>query len=234
MRNANRKRALMTSSSIVLLCMSIILGVTYALFTDSHTIVHHLKAGDLDVTLERTNLEYVILNDKGVMEKITNSTSHDFTQPTEDSVFGLDSPDIKIVPGSYFEAVMKIGNGPTGDVAFEYAAGFELKGDVNALSKQLLITVKDANGTVITDRKPLSEFAGDGYTFYSGSIKVGDAAQSFTVRMEFVDDVAVNEAETAPVMDNDEAQGQEALFDLVVRATQSTTVESTAVETSAQ
>lgn len=234
MRNANRKRALLTSSSIVLLCMSIIIGVTYALFTDSHTIVHHLKAGDLDITLVRTDLEYVILNKQGVMEKIVNPEDYDFTNPTEDSVFGLDSKDIKIVPGSYFEAVMEIGNGPTGDVAFEYAAGFELKGDVNALAEQLLITVKDASGTVVVNQKPLSEFAGDGYTFLTGSMKVGDAAQSFTVRMEFVDDVAVNGNETAPVMDNDAAQGQEAKFDLVVRATQSTTIETTEVETSAQ
>lgn len=234
MRNANRKRALLTSSSIVLLCMSIIIGVTYALFTDSHTIVHHLKAGDLDITLVRTDLEYVILNKQGVMEKIVESEDHDFTKPSEESVFGLDSEDIKIVPGSYFEAVMEIGNGPTGDVAFDYAVGFELKGDGNALADQLLITVKDASGGVVVNRKPLSAFAGDGYTLYSGSMKVGDAAERFTVRMEFVDDVIVNEAETAPVMDNDDAQGQEAQFDLVVRATQSTTVVSTEAETGAQ
>ena len=232
MRKANRIRALLISSSIVLLCVSVILGMTYALFTDSHTIVHHLKAGDLDITLMRTNLEYVVLNDQGVMEKITNSNPYNFTEPTEDSVFGLDSADIKIVPGSYFEAVMEIGNGINGNVAFDYAAGFELKGDINALAEQLLVTVKNADGDVVVDKKPLSEFSGDGYTFYTGKMKVGDPAQSFTVRMEFVDDVDVNDEEI--VMDNDDAQGQEAKFDLVVRATQSTTVESTEVETEAQ
>lgn len=221
MRKANRTRALLTSSSIVLLCMSIIIGMTYALFTDSHTIVHHLKAGELDVTLMRTNLEYVVLNDKGVMEKVTNSKAYNFTEPTEDSVFGLDSSDIKIVPGSYFEAVMEIGN--NGNVAFDYVAGFELRGDVNALAEQLMVTVKDAKGETVVDAKPLSEFSADNYAFYSGSVNVGDAAQSFTVRMEFVDDVTVNETEI--IIDNDDAEGQEAVFDLVVRATQSTAVE---------
>ena len=221
MRKANRTRALLTSSSIVLLCMSIIIGMTYALFTDSHTIVHHLKAGELDVTLMRTNLEYVVLNDKGVMEKVTNSKAYNFTEPTEDSVFGLDSSDIKIVPGSYFEAVMEIGN--NGNVAFDYVAGFELRGDVNALAEQLMVTVKDAEGETVVDAKPLSEFSADNYAFYSGSVNVGDAAQSFTVRMEFVDDVTVNETEI--IIDNDDAEGQEAVFDLVVRATQSTAVE---------
>ena len=221
MRKANRTRALLTSSSIVLLCMSIIIGMTYALFTDSHTIVHHLKAGELDVTLMRTNLEYVVLNDKGVMEKVTNSKAYNFTEPTEDSVFGLDSSDIKIVPGSYFEAVMEIGN--NGNVAFDYVAGFELRGDVNALAEQLMVTVKDAEGETVVDAKPLSEFSADNYAFYSGSVNVGDAAQSFTVRMEFVDDVTANAIEI--VMDNDDAEGQEAVFDLVVRATQSTAVE---------
>ena len=221
MRKANRTRVLLTSSSIVLLCMSIIIGMTYALFTDSHTIVHHLKAGELDVTLMRTDLEYVVLNDKGVMEKITNSKAYNFTEPTEDSVFGLDSSDIKIVPGSYFEAVMEIGN--NGNVAFDYVAGLELRGDVNALAEQLLVTVKDAEGETVVDKKPLSEFSADNYAFYSGSMNVGDAAQSFTVRMEFVDDVTVNETEI--IIDNDDARGQDAVFDLVVRATQSTAVE---------
>ena len=47
MESTNRKRALLVSGSVILLCMTIIVGMTWALFTDTRTLTNHLKAGDL-------------------------------------------------------------------------------------------------------------------------------------------------------------------------------------------
>ena len=44
-----RKRALLISCSVILLCVSIIVGMTYALFTDSVSVNTHLQAGNLDI-----------------------------------------------------------------------------------------------------------------------------------------------------------------------------------------
>ena len=52
MKSTNRKRALLVSASVILLCMTIIVGMTWALFTDTATVENHLQAGDLNITLE--------------------------------------------------------------------------------------------------------------------------------------------------------------------------------------
>ena len=53
MKGTSRKRTLLVSCAVILLCMTVIIGMTWALFTDTHTVKNHLKAGDLDITLER-------------------------------------------------------------------------------------------------------------------------------------------------------------------------------------
>ena len=59
------KRILLVSCSIILLCLMIITGLTYALFTDQFSVGNHLEAGRLNVTLERTHLEYSVLDEFG-------------------------------------------------------------------------------------------------------------------------------------------------------------------------
>lgn len=55
-------------------------------------------------------------------------------------------------------------------------------------------------------------------------MKVPDASQSFSLRVEFIDDVVANAdlAAGETPMDNDLAQTQSAVFDLVVTAVQAT------------
>ena len=52
-RSTNRKRTLIVSAAIILLAMTIIVGTTFALFTDTQTVSNHLQAGTLEVTLKR-------------------------------------------------------------------------------------------------------------------------------------------------------------------------------------
>ena len=215
-----KKRVLLVSCSVILLCMSIIVGMTYALFTDSVSVNNHLKAGNLDITLTRTNLEYSVLNEDGELAVTEVTDDYNFTASTNENVFGIDAKDIRIVPGSYFDADMEIAN--NGNVAFTYSVGISLIGDSNALAEQLQVTVTHPDGTTTT--KKLSDLAG-GLSIATGKMKVTDASQSFSVKVDFIDDVVANanltDGETP--MDNDLAQTQSAVFDLIVTAVQATT-----------
>ena len=207
MNRINRKRALMVSGAIILLCMTIIVGVTFSLFTDSETVRNHLKAGDLEATLTRTYLEYNTLDEVGRLEVQKVEGEFDFSNASTNNVFGVDSSNLLLIPGSYFKADMKIAN--TGNVAFTYNIGIQLIGKSNALAEQLQVTVAHPDGTTTT--KMLSELT-QGITIDSGELLKGGAAQNFTVEIRFVDKSTENNA----------AQDQLAEFDLVVTAVQST------------
>ena len=42
MRSTNRKRSLLVSGAVILLAMTIIVGMTWALFTDTQLVSNHL------------------------------------------------------------------------------------------------------------------------------------------------------------------------------------------------
>lgn len=198
------KRLLLVSSSVILLCMCIVVGMSYGLFTESISVKNHLQAGKLDATLTRTNLEYRILNNDGELETKTAGVL-DLTSSTAENAFGINSSDIKIVPGSYFNAGLKIAN--NGNVAFDYSVKIDLLGTSNELAQQLEVTVTLGEQSVT---KKLSEFA-NGLSISTGSIKPGGAPQTFNVKVTFVDNA-----------NNNAAQTQTAEFDLIVTAEQST------------
>lgn len=215
-----KERDLIVFCLLILLCMFIIVGLIFSLFADSISVKNHLKAGNLDVTLTRTNLEYSVLNEDGELAVTDVTDDYNFTASTNENVFGIDATDIRIVPGSYFDADMEIAN--NGNVAFTYSVGISLISDSNSLAEQLQVTVTHPDGTTTT--KKLSELAG-GLSIATGKMKVTDASQSFSVRVEFIDDAVANAdlADGETPMDNDLAQTQSAVFDLVVTAVQATT-----------
>ena len=218
-----RTRILLLTSSVILLCCCLIVGGTYALFTENGEVTTHLKAGELDATLTRHSYKYAVLDETGALKETTGGSSDvDFTEPTNQNFFGI-TKDMLIVPGSYFEAVMTVGNG--GNTAFHY--GVELKLDTAfekhsaALADQLYVTLGtvEANGS----RKIVKQgFLNDGALVLSKDEGLVPAAssQKLFVLVEFL-----NETDTRfgnETIDNDTAQLGEVRFDLVVTATQTT------------
>ena len=205
-----KKRTLLVSCAVILLCFCMIVGGTFALFTDSENAINHLKAGKLDAVLIRTNLEYSVLNNSGKLQTFTNTADVDFSQVTTQNVFGL-TDEVKIVPGSYFDADLEIRN--NGNVAFDYSVQIKLNDSSNtAISEQLKVTITKADGSVI--EKMLSEMA-NGVEITTGEMLVGGAADAFSVRVDFLNldtDGSINNA----------AQEQTAVFDLIVSAVQAT------------
>ena len=214
MKSTNRKRALLVSSSVILLCMTVIVGMTWALFTDTQRVTNHLQAGDLSVTLNRTELTKTTLNTEGKLVMSAPDTKpKNFSNPTDENVFGIVEGE-KIVPGTKYVAKMKIEN--HSDVAFGYWIEIVCADKTNGadLAKQLKVTVKGADGkenTVILDQSKDKEVV-----LYKGEMLKTAEAQTFTVKVEFLNDA------DETTINNNLAQGQFAEFDLIVTATQST------------
>ncbi len=200
------KKALIAAIAVILVCVSAIAGMSYALFSKYITVENHLQAGNLDVTLKRINLKYCILNGDGELEEHTDTQVKDFTNSTEDNVFGINSTDMRIVPGSYFEAEMQLDN--VGNVAFTYNVLVKLNGEATALAQQLDVTVTHPNGN--SETKRLSELGGGLVIIGTQTMKPDDNVQSFKVKISFVDDNGVNNL----------AQTSEASFDIVVACVQ--------------
>ena len=204
MGSTNRKRALLVSGSVILLCLTVITGMTLALFTDDEVVTNHLKAGDLDVTLVRTKLTSTYLTERGFLDTVTDDRDKDFTNGTDENVFALDGA--VIVPQSKYIAEMQVSN--QSDVAFGYWVEIVYTGSADVeLADQIEITVNTAQskrlsqGLVVgSEKEPI------------GVIAVGEAGE-FTVTVEVLD--LANSI-------NNQAQGDEVTFDLVVHAVQYT------------
>ena len=216
----NKKTSILMSVSLILICISIIAGTTWTLFTDTQEVNNHLQAGDLDITLTRTGLTKTTLNDRGYLVTLAkDETPKDFSQATSENIFDLAKKDgivtELIVPGSKFVAEMEIEN--QSDVAFGYWIEITCKDQTKGadLAKQLKVTVR-------TDADQ-SEFVGKGLVVrgenngYIEELAIGETG-TFTVTVEFLDS-AINDNQ---IEDNNLAKGDELKFDLVVHAVQVT------------
>ncbi len=202
---SNKKRILIVSFSVIILCLCIIVGVSYSLFTDSEKVTSHLKSGDLDVTLERVGLEYTVLNDAGYLEIKEDKEVVDFTGKTDANIFGLEEEKL-MAPGAYYEATLKLNN--KGTVAFDYKIEIVLVGTANEFADQLKVYV-DGD----TEGKTLSELTENNKYVINGTAAVeAGKAKEFTVKVVF-DSLAGNSAQDKTVS-----------FDLIISATQSTVV----------
>ncbi len=213
------KRVLLVSCSIILLCMSIIIAMTYALYTDKLSVKNHFEAGQLNLTLQRTYLEYKAIDNSGKSNVVIDDSVYDFTGKTDKNMFGMDAGDIRIAPGSYFEAKLRIINDDNpestnySNVAFTYSVEIVLLTEYNALADQLQVVVTNHKGESTTMR--LSDLT-DGYQFEVGTLLAGEESEEFSVKVTFLDGAS------SVGINNNAAMGKRAVFDLVVNAVQTT------------
>ncbi len=220
-----KKRSVLMSVLTLLLCLALVASGTYALFSDQVTLKNHLVAGTLDITLIRTNLTTLSLdNNTGFLVKTENPKDIDFSKPAN-----LNDPDAEnknvfdmtentlVVPGSMYSAEMQIQN--NSDVAFGYWLEIVFDDTVDlTLAEQLKITV-----TTVDESKSISGMLSENAGLIGGDIDpIGVLAKSgaalFTITVEFCDlDYSVN----------NNAKNTSFDFDVVVHAVQVTTAPST-------
>lgn len=202
-----KRRSVLMSVMTVMLCLTIVAGGTYALFSDQVTLTTHLKAGTLDITLERIKLvTKTIDNSSGYLkENIPNYEIVNFSKPTDRNVFDIDSGH-KIVPGCSYAATLKLTNNT--DVAFAYWIEI-INRDLNGLelADQLKIAVKIGEG------EEASEILSKGLMVGSASDPIGVLTKTnstvFDVSLVFRD-----------LANNNDAMNQSLNFDVVVHAVQ--------------
>ena len=205
-----RKRSVLLSFTTMMLCLALVVGGSYALFSDQVALTTHLKAGTLDITLERTNLVTKALDRKtGFLTNAESDELVNFSRPNDRNVFDIESTD-KIVPGCHYTATMKITNNT--DVAFAYWVQVINKatGEITpALAEQLKVTVTAKDGTVI-EGTVIDGLQVGSATDPINVLAIGDY-ESFDVSLEFLD-----------LENNNLAKNQSLNFDIVVHAVQVT------------
>ena len=214
MGGSSLRRSLIVSNAVILICVAMLIGVTYSLFTDTKSVQHHIRAGDLEITLLRTELKKTTLDREGYLTDITVQTKDDvpvnFSKPSEKNVFEIGDGE-KVIPGSKFVATLEISN--RSDVVFGYWIEILCADKENGenLAKQLKVTLDTGveSSALVADGLIVNGENGE----YIGELAVGDEA-SFTVTLEFLDDVYNHE------IDNDLAQAENLKFDLIVHAVQ--------------
>lgn len=211
---SKRLKTLLVCALSIMLCVTAVAVGTYALFSDNVTVKNHLQAGTLKATLTRTLLEKYEIGTDGYLHHSEDSNAKDFTNSTtdDDNIFDLADGAI-LVPGSTYEATMKIEN--KGTVAFDYNVTVVLTTPQGDESEAFANQLKFTTGKVGETGTSTTLAAAGSNPIFSGFLKGGAAsAESFFIKIEFI-----NENGTV----NNAAQAGDVKFDLVVTATQQTT-----------
>ena len=206
---------MLLSGAIILLCFAIVIGMTFALFSDTDSVYNHLQAGTLSVTLKRTGLDKTFYVGGRDLKHEINETVIDFTDKTtlDRNIFDILANE-KIVPGCKYVATMQVEN--HSDAPFGYWIAIKCSDETkdSSLAKQLWVTVESGD-TKVEDFVGNSLTVGDEGRGCIGYVAIGGAS-SFTVTVEFLDSA---DSDTE-VDSNDLAQSESILFDLVVYAVQ--------------
>lgn len=200
-------KTLLIACVMIMLCTAMIVGGTFALWSDNKQVTNHLSAGTLNVSLTRIGHTKKTLNESGYLEtEEVTSESVDFSAATGSNIFALKEGEV-IVPCASYEAKLKLKN--NGDVAITYGVAIKLGTCDTELKSQLKVSVKIGDGDWTT--KSLSEITSAGLTIVNNQALAKNAEQVFSVKVEFAD-----------MENNNAAKGQAANFDLLVNAVQAT------------
>lgn len=201
-----KNRILALVVAFVMCCFACLLGVTYGLYDETVSMQNHLVAGSLKATLVRNKLTTVNLDDGGNFKTTVDDSPMNFTEGTQDNIFGISAAGVTVVPGSSFTAEMNIKN--DGDVAFYYYVEVYFQSVVSdaAFASMLKLVAESENHVrqeaIVSDGLILGE-----NDTGLGTVEAG-GAENFTVKLEFLKEA------------DDRVKGKFVLFDLRVHAVQ--------------
>ncbi len=213
-RKTRRWEKILWSALALLLVAGIAVGVALWAASGKESFTNHLQAGELKLTLSRTNLKANALDDEGYITPYEDNNALDLTKAGKQNVFGLESGDA-IAPGCWWEAELTLSGGG----ALDYAYWIEIKCDKalsGTLAEQVFLTVDtattDMQKTAISALPDKTENGKSSVYIGSESAPLESVTKSetcvFTVRLEFPDQE-----------NNNEADG-DVRFDLIVHAVQ--------------
>ena len=220
----DKKRIIIISSAIILLCTMIITGATFALFTEDKTVTTHLQAGGLDVQFYRNSYSYTLLNADGTLTPVSGGTRKDFTQPVDENFFGFKGTNddkFKIVPETTFSADMQLVNNGTTAFTYDIDIVYDTTDNENSndLSGQLWVTVGTYayNGLTRVDTITKEAYLND---------PVWETAEGYlagTLTLDSEEKVSENmfvKVKFMPSDANNDVMGDSVYFDLVLKCVQ--------------
>ncbi len=202
MTKSNTKRALLSSVLAMILCLGLLIGTTFAWFTDSVTSSgNKIKAGTLDIQLLMDG------DVDGTYDDISNNNSPIFG---EGSIAQNNNAETLWEPGKTQVAYLAIKN--NGNLALKYTVGLDVQNvskDLYEVMEYAIVPDADANHKVTSWTSGNSVEVGTQSVYGDVSLPVG-ATHCFALVIH-MDEEAGNEY-----------QGGEVNFDLTVLATQDT------------
>ncbi len=227
-----RTKTLLLSILTLCICTVLVVGGTFALFTDKATVNNHLSAGNLDVGLYRTSYNECVLDADGLMAVSDENTDRINLVADGKALFNVTNA----APTSWYQATIEVSN--LGSTAFDYGMCILWETDDSttesekALASQIKITITSKNisdevadGKVtVTDESGnpvevnyvtfmLDECGLEENKISLGYLLKNAGVETFTVKAEFVNDGANNSAKLATLD-----------FDVQVYATQKTSL----------
>ncbi len=218
----SKVRTMLLASVMIMLCTSVIVGGTYALWSDQVSVKNHLSAGSLKVELKRTYLEKFALDSEGSGH--LTKTVDDKETSTTANMFGISNDDV-IVPSTYYAARLKLTN--SGDVAINYVVSIEVdKNSDVELAKQIIVHVGDKQKAIFDESNGYSMSPNDTDCQYlvketnNGKIdyltnEIGSGSLNKKQETEFWVEVLYLD-----LNNNNDSQNQKLSFDIYVDATQ--------------
>ncbi len=209
-------RTLLTAMVILCISTAMIVGGTYALFSDYETVGNHLVAGNLDIALTLVDYREYVPGDDGLL---TLNVDQDVQNNPVDLVGNDDTlfTAVNAVPESYYQATIEIKNKGTTAYDYDVRILWNTENDATAeqhiLASQIEITITSDKIDNETHTKTflLSDCADNvvplGYMLRSTA--ENESVERFTITAKFVDDE-----------NNDRVQNVELSFDIQVNATQ--------------
>ena len=163
-KTKSTKRALLTSALALLMCVSMLIGSTFAWFTDSVTSSGNIiKSGTLDVTMEWK-------------DATASGAQQTYKDASEGAIFNYD----KWEPGFVEAKNIKIGN--AGNLALKYQLNIVATGEVSELTDVIDVyyaeaecTLADRNMSELTKIGTLTEVLAAVSTTASGDLLGGES-----------------------------------------------------------
>ena len=188
----------------VLLCLTLLIATLYTMHVNEMTLVNHLNAGDLEITLVRTELTGKVYGSDGLMHDYSNTNRVDFSNPTEANLFDL-TEETYFVPGMEYKATLAVEN--NSDTVFGYYVELLVSDESSKeLCDQLQVVISSGDKKV---SGKLSDLFLGSENDYVSIVELG-ASSSLTVEIYFVDDSNIN----------NNVMNEKVYFDLVVHANQ--------------
>ena len=207
------KKKIIALCLVAVIAVTALASITLAYFTDTDEKTNNFTAGKVDITLNEVFDEETaqLIPGVDIQKEVTISLSADSVESYVWYTYAI--PAVLDHDDATYN-VIHVNHAGRNWLGYQNDQKYWADGQTEATpDDQCWIVDYEVKKGVEIDGVLYNVYTG----LYNGTLEAGEIGQSFTVRVEFLDDVNYPDE-----FDNDLAKGGELIFDLVVSATQAT------------